>query len=489
MRMVDCFIPYISSVLMEQTVSSLKQVSCVNKIFLLGSIAQQSVDGCAELQVDSLQSSTAWRAIGSVIESEYILICTKPTAFELGEFAIERMLAIAEDTKAGFIYADHYQTVDRSDLHPAPVIDYQRGSLRDDFDFGSLLLIRSDVMKQAIDSMDTDYHYAALYDLRLRISEYTELLHINEFLYSEVETDSRKSGERLFDYVNPKNRDVQIEMEEVCSAYLKRVGGYLFPQFESVPFDNTYPFEYEATVVIPVKNRKRTIEDAIRSVLAQKASFKYNLIVVDNHSTDGTTEIIDSFCNDKRVIHIIPKRFDLGIGGCWNEAIHHPMCGKFVIQLDSDDVYSGPETIQKVVDAFYKQNCAMIVGTYRMTDFKMQEIPPGVIDHKEWTSDNGRNNALRINGLGAPRAFYTPILRSINLPNTSYGEDYAIGLRISRQWQIGRIYEVLYLCRRWEDNSDAALDVNKMNMHNLYKDRIRTWELQARIALNKKYYE
>jgi len=488
MKEVDCFIPCLSSALMEQTVACLRQTSGVNKIFLLGSSEQQSIDSCVYLHVDSMQSTATWRAVCSKIESGYILICIKPTAFELGQFALERMLAIAEDTNAGFIYADHYQITNEGILRPAPVIDYQKGSLRDDFDFGSLLLIRSDIMKQAVGAMDANYHYAALYDLRLRISECTEIVHVNEFLYSEMEMDSRKSGERLFDYVNPKNREVQIEMEEVCSAYLKRVGGYLSSYFESVLFD-VCPFEYEATVVIPVKNRKRTIEDAIRSVLTQKASFKYNLIVVDNHSTDGTTEIVDGFCNDERVIHIIPKRFDLGIGGCWNEAVHHPRCGKFIVQLDSDDVYSGPDTVQKIVDAFYEQNCAMIVGTYRMTDFEMQEIPPGIIDHKEWTPDNGRNNALRINGLGAPRAFYTPILRSVNLPNTSYGEDYALGLRISRTWQIGRIYEVLYLCRRWEDNSDASLDVNKMNMHNLYKDRIRTWELQARIALNKKYHE
>jgi len=483
MKRVDCFIPYIPSAILEQTVASLKQSPCVNKIFLLGSDSQQQpVDSCVFLQVDSLQSSAAWHTVGSNISTDYILVCIKRTAFDLGQFAIERMLTIAEDTKAGFIYADHYLIVDGDTLYPAPVIDYQKGSLRDDFDFGSLLLIRSDVMKQALDSIDVEYRFAALYDLRLRISESTELIHVNEFLYSEITTDSRKSDECLFDYVNPRNREVQIEMEKVCSAYLKRVGGFLSSHFESVSFDSH--FEYEATVVIPVKNRKRTIEEAICSALAQKTSFKYNLIIVDNHSTDGTTEIIDKFCNDERVIHLIPERSDLGIGGCWNEAIHHCRCGKFAVQLDSDDVYSGPEILQKVIDAFYEQDCAMVVGTYRVTDIKMQEISPGIIDHKEWTPDNGRNNALRINGFGAPRAFYTPILRSINLPNTSYGEDYALGLRISRTWRIGRIYEVLYLCRRWEDNSDAALDVNKMNVNNLYKDRIRTWELQARIKLN-----
>ena len=331
--------------------------------------------------------------------------------------------------------------------------------------------------------MDRDYHFAGLYDLRLRVSELAELVHINEYLYSEVEQDKRKSGEKLFDYVDPKNRAVQIEMEAACTAYLKRCGGYLAPRFEPIAFD-AGTFEQEASVIIPVRNRIRTIEDAIRSVLAQQTTFRFNLIIIDNHSTDGTSEVIDKYTSDERVIHLIPARSDLGIGGCWNLGVHHPACGKFAVQLDSDDVYSGSDTLQKIVNAFYEQNCAMVVGTYRMTDFAMNEIPPGVIDHKEWTPENGRNNALRINGLGAPRAFYTPVLRTINLPNTSYGEDYALGLRISRTWQIGRIYDVLYLCRRWEDNSDAALDIVKMNGHNTYKDRIRTWELQARIALN-----
>ncbi len=335
--------------------------------------------------------------------------------------------------------------------------------------------------------MDIDYQYAGLYDLRLRVSEKAELVHINEYLYAEVELDTRKSGEKQFDYVNPRNRAVQIEMERVCTAYLKRIGGYLSPNFETINFNSGSIFSVEATVIIPVRNRIRTIEDAIRSVLSQQTNFSYNLIIVDNHSTDGTTEMITKYAEDKRVIHVIPERTDLGIGGCWNVGVHHAQCGKFVVQLDSDDVYSGTETLQKIVDAFYEQNCAMVVGTYRMTNFQMEEIPPGIIDHREWTPENGRNNALRINGLGAPRAFYTPVLRKINLPNTSYGEDYALGLRISRIWQIGRIYDVLYLCRRWEDNSDAALDIVKMNNHNTYKDRIRTWELQARIALNKSH--
>ena len=481
--MIDCFIPFLSPVRAGQTVKELRACKKVKNIYLLSTVPDcGKVEGSEILYVDSLKSTATCRTIALHADTDYILVYTAGTAFELGLFALERMSAIARDTDAGMLYADRYQVKD-GNYKPAPVIDYQKGSLRDDFDFGSLLFFRSSVLRQAVEAMDADYRFAGLYDLRLRVSELSELVHINEYLYSEVESDTRRSGEKLFDYVDPKNRAVQIEMESACTAYLKRVGGYLAPDFEPIAFD-AGSFEQEASVIIPVRNRIRTIEDAIRSVLAQKTTFRFNLIIVDNHSTDGTSEAIGKYASDERVIHLIPERFDLGIGGCWNVGVHHPACGKFAVQLDSDDVYSGPDTLQKIVNAFYEQNCAMVVGTYRMTDFKMDEIPPGIIDHREWTLENGRNNALRINGLGAPRAFYTPVLRQINLPNTSYGEDYALGLRISRTWQIGRIYDVLYLCRRWEDNSDAALDVVKMNGHNTYKDRIRTWELQARIALN-----
>ena len=450
--MINCFIPFLSLPQARQTVRALGLCDRIKNIYLLATEKiPDEVEGCEMLMIDSPASTATFRTIALHADTAYTLLYTKYTAFEPGQFAFERLLAIAGDTNAGMLYADRY-LLKNGNSQQAPVIDYQKGSLRDDFDF-------------------------------LRVSELAELVHVNEYLYSEVETDIRKSGEKLFDYVDPKNRAVQIEMEAVCTAYLKRVGGYLAPDFEPVTFD-AGGFEQEASVIIPVRNRIRTIEDAIRSVLAQKTTFRFNLIIVDNHSTDGTSEAIEKYTADGRVVHLVPERSDLGIGGCWNVGVHHPACGKFAVQLDSDDVYSGPDTLQKIVDAFYEQNCAMVVGTYRMTDFKMNEIPPGIIDHREWTLENGRNNALRINGLGAPRAFYTPVLRRINLPNTSYGEDYALGLRISRTWRIGRIYDVLYLCRRWEDNSDAALDVVKMNGHNTYKDRIRTWELQARIALN-----
>jgi glycosyltransferase involved in cell wall biosynthesis len=328
--------------------------------------------------------------------------------------------------------------------------------------------------------MEQDRQWGALYDLRLRMKN---IVHINEYLYTEIETDLRKSGEKQFDYVDPKNRAVQVEMEEICTEHLKRIGAWLAPQFKE-PQAGGETFPVTATVVIPVYNRIRTVKDAVESALGQQCDFPFNVIVVDNHSTDGTSELLAQMAaEDPRLVHVIPAKHDLCIGGCWNLAVHHQMCGEYAVQLDSDDVYSGPDTLEKVVNAFREQKCAMVVGTYQMTDFQMNPIPPGIIDHREWTEDNGRNNALRINGLGAPRAFWTPLLRKVNLPNTSYGEDYALGLRISREYRIGRIYDVLYCCRRWEGNSDAALEIDKVNANNLYKDRIRTWELEARLAM------
>lgn len=434
--------------------------------------------------VEKICSTAKLREIAQQVASDFVVLNTQNTRIEMGMYAEERVLNIAADTNAVMLYADHYR-VAGDERKAFPVIDYQFGSLRDDFDFGALLFFRADAFKQAVAAMDCDYRFGALYDLRLRISQLGEIVHINEYLYTAIEEDARKSGEKIFDYVDPKNREVQIEMEQVCTEHLKRIGGYLKPEFKEIRFEDT-SFEYEASVIIPVFNRIRTIEDAIRSVLSQKADFKFNLIVVDNHSTDGTTDVIRKYADDPRLIHIIPERRDLGIGGCWNLGIHHPQCGKFAVQLDSDDIYADENTLTKVVAAFYEQNCAMVVGTYMMTNFNMEMIAPGIIDHKEWTPENGRNNALRINGLGAPRAFYTPLLREVKLPNTSYGEDYALGLRFSRECQIGRIYDVIYHCRRWDGNSDAALDVVKMNGHNTYKDRIRTWELQARINMLKK---
>ena len=425
------------------------------------------------------------RKLASEAKGKFILLYIGIHRLEMGLYALERIEGIAEDTGADMLYADHHRLVSDAEGKVVrkrhPLIDCQKGALRNDFDFGNVLVFRTESFRKAVASMDKDYEYAALYDLRLRMDN---VVHINEFLYTDVETDTRKSGERQFDYVDPRNRAVQIEMEQVCTEHLKRIGAYLKPVFKE-PEAEKGQFPVTATVVIPVFNRIRTVKDAVESALGQECDFTFNVIVVDNHSTDGTTELLaDMASKDERLLHLVPERNDLGIGGCWNMAVHHEKCGEYAVQLDSDDVYSGPDTLSKIVDAFRGQKCAMVVGTYQMTDFQMNPIPPGIIDHREWTEDNGRNNALRINGLGAPRAFWTPLLRTLNLPNTSYGEDYALGLRISREYRIGRIYDVLYCCRRWEGNSDAALEIDKVNANNLYKDRIRTWELEARIRMN-----
>ena len=462
MSNIECFVPSMNGEDISTTVESFSR--------------SQSFTGVTILSGVSLRSTQTLRSIAEAVSQKYILIYTKDLPLEMGLFALDRMIAVAEDTKADMLYADHYEVVD-GQRKKHPVIDCQKGALRDDFDFGSVLVFRTSSFRRAVRSMEADYEWGALYDLRLRMKK---IVHINEYLYTEIETDTRKSGEKQFDYVDPKNRAVQIEMELICTAHLKRIGAYLEPKFKDVEFSGEFPVT--ASVVIPVYNRVRTVKDAVESALAQQCDFPFNVIVVDNHSTDGTTELLEEIsAKDERLVHIVPAKYDLGIGGCWNLAVHSEKCGEFAVQLDSDDVYSGPDTLTKIVNAFREQNCAMVVGTYQMTNFDMQPIPPGVIDHREWTEENGRNNALRINGLGAPRAFWTPLLRTINLPNTSYGEDYALGLRISREYRIGRIYDVLYCCRRWEGNSDAALDIERVNANNLYKDRIRTWELEARL--------
>lgn len=479
---IDCFIPYVDAAQAKATIDGLRESALVNNIYLLATdAAATAVEGCTMVHIDALNSSDTMLKIAEAAKAPYTLLYTKYNNLVMGYFALDRFVRLAGDSKAGMMYADSYTVIEGKKSN-APVIDYQEGSLRDDFNFGSVLFFNTEVLKKAAAGIDVHYTAAGLYDLRLRLSRIAPIVHINEYLYSDVTVDNRKSGEKIFDYVDPKNRGVQIEMEKACTAHLKAVGGYLEPKFDEIDF-NKGNFEYEASVIIPVRNRIRTIRDAIRSVLSQKTDFPFNLIVIDNHSTDGTTEAIDEFKDDPRLVHIVPQRDDLGIGGCWNAGVQHPKCGKFAVQLDSDDVYSDENTLAKMVAAFYEQKCAMVVGTYMLTDIDRNPIPPGVIDHKEWTPENGRNNALRINGLGAPRAFYTPVLREIHVPNTSYGEDYALGLAFSRHFQIGRVYDVVYLCRRWEDNSDAALDIVKMNNNNLYKDRIRTWELQARRAL------
>lgn len=469
MKRIDCFIPCPDGGQATRTVESLSREAEINRIVRLAA---------------PLGETATLRRIAAESEAPYTLIYTKSTDLRFGLFALERMLSIAGDSGAAMVYADHFNEADGI-RREAPVIDYQFGSLRDDFDFGSVLLYRTDALREAVARMDVDYQYAALYDLRLKVSQKGALEHINEYLYYEIETDNRASGEKIFDYVDPKNRGVQLEMEQAVTRHLKDIGGYLAPVFKEVEFSGE-PFEYEASVIIPCKNRVQSIAAAIASALNQETTFPYNVIVVDDNSDDGTVEEILKFRDDPRLIYIAQDRSYHAIGGNWNVAVHHPKCGRFALQLDSDDLYYDGNTVQKFVDAFYAQKCAMVVGTYRMTDFDLHPLPPYVVDHKEWTDENGRNNALRVNGLGAPRGFYVPLLRTLNFPTTKYGEDYAVGLRISREYRIGRIWEVMYNCRRWANNSDAALSVEKVNANNLYKDRIRTWELRARVAMNLK---
>ena len=484
-KRISCFVRYAHPAQAEKTVSELRASGAAGEIWLVtpgGTLPP--LPGCRTLPAEDFFGSEAVRQMAKQADGDYALFYLKDTSLSLGLFALERMARVAEDSGAAMVYADRCLLQEGRRI-PAPVIDYQAGSLRDDFDFGPLWLVRTDLLKEAADRLTPGYRYAAFYDLRLKLSRLGPLVHIDEYLYTESEEDTRTSGERLFDYVDPRNRERQVEMEQACTEHLKEVGAYLAPQFEEPDLD-AGQFEYEASVIIPVRNRVRTIGDAIRSVLGQRTSFPFNLIVVDNHSTDGTTEAIDRFADDPRLLHLVPRREDLGIGGCWNLAAAHPQCGRFCVQLDSDDLYADEQTLEKLVAAFREQRCAMVVGTYRLTDLQLRPLPPGIIDHREWTPDNGRNNALRINGLGAPRAFYTPLLRELRLPDTCYGEDYAVGLAMSRRFRIGRVYDVVYLCRRWEGNSDANLDIIRTNRNNLYKDRIRTWELQARIALNRR---
>ncbi len=485
MNKINCFIPYNTPELWEETLTELSASTLVNRIYLLGKEPGERVgEGCSFIKTDGSFSTDSIRKIADHSNgASHALVITRESKIGFGMLALERFLALASGSGAAMVYSDYFDRIEGK-LSGHPVIDYQSGSLRDDFEFGPVLFFDSRILMQAAGSLSESLSFAGLYQLRLKVSQSGLLIRIPEYLYAVEPIDTRISGNKLFDYVDPKNREVQLEMEKAARAHLKEIGGYLEPVFDPISFDEG-EFPVEASVIIPVLNREKTVADAIESVMLQEADFDFNLILVDNHSTDRTTSIVRDLAKKyPNLIHVIPDRHDLGIGGCWNVGIHHPQCGKFSVQLDSDDLYSGKDTLKHMVAAFYEQQCAMVVGSYQMCNFKLEEIPPGLVDHKEWTPENGRNNALRINGLGAPRAFYTPVLRGINVPNVSYGEDYGVGLAISRHYQIGRIYKSVYLCRRWEDNSDASLSVEAQNKHNTYKDRLRTFELNARIKLN-----
>ena len=491
----DCFLTCSDIDAVKPTLQQMRECRAVKHINLLVSeeFAKSNTvpEGCTFIVVDNMQSSLAISSIADNLNSEYVLLYTKISPLTLGLYSLRRMIRVAAETNSVMVYSDHY-SVENGKTVCHPVIDYQSGSLRDDFDFGSVLLIKSKLIREYVAiNRSTDYKYAALYDLRLFLSRNGKIFHINEYLYTEEEEDTRTSGEKQFDYVNPRNREVQIEMETAVTNHLKQIGAFIDTAYYETPDFNEQAFDNEASVIIPVRNREKTICDAVDSALSQKTKFKFNVIVVDNHSTDNTTNLLSEYTKKNnsgscpQLIHIIPERTDLGIGGCWNVAVNDRNCGRFAVQLDSDDLYSSPYTLQTIVDEFHKQHAAMIIGSYRMCDFDLNTLPPGLINHAEWTDNNGCNNALRINGLGAPRAFFTPLLRQLQFPNTSYGEDYAMALAFCRRYKIGRIFTELYLCRRWGGNSDAALSIEKVNANNLYKDRLRTIELSAREQMTK----
>lgn len=428
-------------------------------------------------------TTDAWKEIAERATADYVAIFASPYSLAPGYNCLPRMARIAADSGAAMVYSDYRVTTLSGETKQVPTIDCFKGSLRDDFDFGPLVMIDTRRLREACDTIDADYRYAGMYAVRLALSRLAGIVHIPETLYTAVETDTRTSGEKQFDYVDPRNRARQLEMEDACTVHLKKIGAYLEPHFKDADYSGDFPVE--ASVIIPVRNRVSTIADAVESALSQTADFKYNVIVIDNHSTDGTTGVLRGLAEKYDNLKvIIPAFSDLGIGGCWNEGVNSAHCGRFAVQLDSDDLYKNTDTLQRIVHTFRKENCGMVIGSYELTDFNLNPLPPGLIDHREWTDDNGRNNALRINGLGAPRAFVTNLLREIRVPNTSYGEDYALGLAISRDYRIGRIYDSLYLCRRWEGNSDSNLDIARVNANNLYKDRLRTWEVEARITKN-----
>lgn len=485
MKPLTAFLPYSGQEFSRATVSQLRQSGLVARIFLLTTDETVlPIQGATVLGIQTLLGSRTRGLLARRVRTPYILFLLHDTAIDLGQHALERFIQVAGMTGAGCVYSDYFDMKGETRT-PHPVIEYQSGSVRDDFNFGSLVLLRTEAVQSAEREVRaSEYSFAGWYSLRLALSRRAALVRVGEYLYSKIESDVRKSGEKLFDYVDPRNRQAQIEMEEAATVHLKKVGAYLAPGFAPVRLDRG-AFPVEASVIIPVRNRVRTIHDAVGSVVKQEAGFPFNCIVVDNHSNDGTTEFVrEAAARDPRVVHLVPERLDLGIGGCWSRAVHDERCGRFAVQLDSDDLYSDATTLRRIVETFRRERCAMVVGSYRMTNFQLQEIPPGVIDHREWTPENGRNNALRINGLGAPRAFFTPVLRAIKIPNVSYGEDYAVGLAISRDYRIGRIYEPIYLCRRWEGNSDADLDIARQNAFNHYKDKLRTFELAARQRKN-----
>ena len=470
----------------EKIIENLEQIK-LNKNLIIVSGEDKGYNSRTVIKTKFPISGDTIEKIINVISSDYFLIINGRNIIELSDKAVSTFSAEINKTDAAWIYSD-YNVKQDGKLKTLPLIDYQNGSIRDEFDFGSCMLIKTSSAKEFIHqlySVKNKLLYSGIYDLRLAVSRKYRIARISKPIYTVLDNTNSISRNKIFDYVDPKNRAVQIEMEKVATDHLKKINAFI-PSSTITDSKFEDKFSVEASVIIPVKNRVNTVGDAINSALRQKTNFRFNIIIVDNHSDDGTSKVIKELSSaDEKVIHLIPKKNDLGIGGCWNEAIQHKLCGKFSVQLDSDDLYSDENTLQKIINKFYEEKCAMVVGSYKLTDFNLKEIPPGLIDHREWTDENGHNNALRINGFGAPRAFYTPVIRNIKFPDVSYGEDYAMGLAVSRKYKIGRIYESIYLCRRWEGNTDASLSIERQNNNNYYKDKLRTNEISSRQEMNK----
>jgi GT2 family glycosyltransferase len=472
----------------EKTLLFLTKSALVESIVIVSQEpVHLKIPNCRVLVGEPLSSYETLHLILDGIQTKYLLLLPEIKQILFEPKALDRFLEEAEATKACLVYSGFYDKTDREKTYH-PLNDYQLGSVRDSFDFGSVILFSVPAIRKALKKYGVipGVKFAGLYDLRLKVSIDYSVVHLREPLYSLMKTVESADSEKIFSYVDPQNFIAQKEMEMVFTDYLKKIDAYLPSHYLKKIEQTTESFPVEASVVIPVRNRKETIAEAVKSALSQEADFSFNLIVVDNHSTDGTTAILSDLARQSsRLKHIIPKRTDLGIGGCWNEALASESCGRYVVQLDSDDLYSSINTLKMMVDKLRQENDAMVIGSYTLVDSTLKKTPPGLIDHREWTDENGHNNALRINGLGAPRAFNTNLMRKIGFQNVSYGEDYAASLRICREYRIGRIYESLYLCRRWSGNTDAALSIEEANRNNAFKDKIRTDEILARQKINR----
>ncbi|MDP2970326.1 MAG: glycosyltransferase family 2 protein [Deltaproteobacteria bacterium] len=487
MKPFTIVIPYRPEPFFKKILLSLRESQLVERIMILSQEPVHfKIDKCLLLVTGPLFSHNTLGLILDGIQTKYLLLLPEAQQISIEPKSVERFLEVAESTKAGMVYSDFYDQSEQGKTNH-PLNDYQLGSVRDDFDFGAMILFSVHAVRKALKKYGPipEVKFAGLYDLRLKVSIDHSIYHLQEPLYTVIKTDGSSSNEKLFTYVDPRNRTVQKEMETIFTDYLKKIGAYLPPNFKEVE-QARESFPAEASVIIPVRNRKETIGEAVRSALSQETDFPFSIIAVDNHSKDGTTAILSSLARKySQLKHIVPERTDLGIGGCWNEALRHEDCGRYAVQLDSDDLYRDNQTLQKMVNMLRQGNYAMVIGSYTLVDSRLEEIPPVLIDHREWTDENGHNNALRINGLGAPRAFHTRLMRKIGFLNVSYGEDYAAALRICREYRIGRIYESLYLCRRWSGNTDATLSVEEANRNDAFKDKIRTEEILARQKMTK----